>query len=390
MYPYLFKRLRRRPWLSLCALILSGVLCFLLTSLTDYRQEQETKLQDTKDSFDILCVVTNKQGTRSTSLELGPEVAEFVLSEENGMGEYVRDPRITKELIYAAPDLAFGFYTSDRPLIGVTNPRCATVLDVSTGGSVTYFRDDFYESSENLCLVSQMVYEQYGRDTISLRITDPHSNLSWSDPDDPTNRTLEFTIAGWYTGGGPEIYIPYPVSQTLAQAISGEATTDSISFLAADNEALDAMTEAASEIFTSLDPTAHVSSLTKAALTVHDQQYRATVAALEQNITRTSYLLPLVMLLGLALGFLVSFLATRSERLSYALMRTLGLTRGKLFCSILLEQTLLPMAAVAVIGIAMRNPAPALGYLVCHCIGCAIASVRAVAQRPTAILRNQE
>ena len=44
MDPHLFHRLWRRPWLSLCSLILSTALCFLVCFLTDYRQNQQQEL----------------------------------------------------------------------------------------------------------------------------------------------------------------------------------------------------------------------------------------------------------------------------------------------------------------------------------------------------------
>lgn len=88
-----------------------------------------------------------------------------------------------------------------------------------------------------------------------------------------------------------------------------------------------------------------------AALTIHDEQYNATIAVLEQNIERTRYLLPLVSLLGLGVGFLISFLATRGGRRTYALMRTVGMTKDKLLASILRKQLLLPILAVIVISL---------------------------------------
>ena len=126
------------------------------------------------------------------------------------------------------------------------------------------------------------------------------------------------------------------------------------------------------------------------ALKIYDEQYRATVAALEQNIQRTALLVPLILLVSLGVGFLVSVLATRSERRTYALMRTLGMTRGRLFGSILREQLLLPAIAAVLCAVAAGKPLSALSYLISHTIGCCIAVIRSVRVPPTAILREQE
>ena len=58
MDPYLLKRLWRRPWLSLCSVMMSIVLCVLIGYLSDYRQEQWDRLEEAEKSYDILCVVT--------------------------------------------------------------------------------------------------------------------------------------------------------------------------------------------------------------------------------------------------------------------------------------------------------------------------------------------
>lgn len=67
---------------------------------------------------------------------------------------------------------------------------------------------------------------------------------------------------------------------------------DSISFLAANNRELDDLSQIASEMFGAVDPKAPAFT-DGVALTIHDQQYRATVTALAQNIRRSGYRPPL-------------------------------------------------------------------------------------------------
>lgn len=389
MDPFLLKRLWRRPWLSLCGLILSAVLCILVGYLSGYRQDQEARLQEVKEKFDILCVITNLQGTSSSDLKMEAKVPEFVLDTENGIGYYVRDVRLTKRFEYDAPTVTFKYYGLGTNLIGVNNPSCAQVLDPASGGYVTYLTEDFYESDEYICIVSEMTYEQLDASVLPLRVTDPVSFLTWHSPDF-SQRLLEFQIVGYYTGGGAEIYIPYYAAQRLSVEISGKGGCDSISFLAADNEGLDELTEAASVMFNSVNPLVGNTASSSLALTIHDEQYRATVAALEQNITRTGYLLPVVLVLGLGVGFLISFLYTRNERKTYALMRTLGMTRGRLFSSILREQLILVAVAVLAALAVTREILPAAIYFTCYAVGCAACIIRAIRVPPTAILREQE
>ena len=126
------------------------------------------------------------------------------------------------------------------------------------------------------------------------------------------------------------------------------------------------------------------------ALTIQDEQYRSTVATLEQNIQRVGYFIPVIMLLGLGVGFLASFLSTRNENKTYALMRTLGMNSKKLFWSILREQMVLAVVAAA-IALAISGAWIAIAvYLVCYIIGCVTCVTKTIKVTPTAILREQE
>ena len=389
MDPYVFKRLWRRPWLSLCSLILSATLCFLMGYLSNYRQNQMDKLQETKEQYDILCVVTDRRGTRTTSLRMNKDVAAFLMDEsEEGMAQYVRDLRITKEYSYTCPALGIGDY-SDAVLVGVSNERCDDRLNPEKDGKVTYLTENFYEQSDYICLVSEQMYKKLDSDTFKIMVEDPFVSpqlygLLGSD-------MIEITVAGYYAGGDESIFISFDASQRLADEMSGGLrSSDSVSFLAADNETLDQIYDVAAKIFGKVDPNATDKNIPKIALTIHDEQYRATVAALEQNIARTGYLLPVVLVLGLGVGFLISFLYTRNERKTYALMRTLGTTRGKLFGSILREQLLLvAVAALAALAVT-KEPVPTAVYFTCYAVGCGACIIRAIRVPPTAILRDQE
>lgn len=398
MNPYLLKRLQRRPWLSLCSLILTAAMCFLLCFMTGYLERQERELEQTKVSFDILCVVTSRDGTRSSSLRM-PSIYIGSVGEDSGLYPHIRDLRITKELTYSSTDL----YKTDEseprsaPMLGVSGASCADALDPAVGGDVVYLTEDFYQSSERICLVSEEHYRSLtklqpdvedGIYTISCLIEDPYINREIS-PEWGRGR-LELTVVGYYKGKGETIYLPFDACCSLVGEISGRISCDSIAFLASDNLHLEALAQAASEHYGEVVPGISENADPAYALTIHDEQYRATLATLEQNIRRTQILLPLLLLLGFGMGFLISFLATRGEKRSYALMRTMGLTRGKLFASILLEQTLLPLLAAAAIGAVMANVVPCLMYLCCHCVGCAAVAIRAVRVPPTAILREQE
>lgn len=388
MDPYLFKRLWRRPWLSLCSLVLSGVLCILMGILSGYRQNQQDRLEQTRAEYDILCVVTDRRGTRTEGLKMDGEVLSFVLDESSeGLGPHMRDLRITKEFEYVCYTQGL-FDQMDLKLVGVNSERCAPTLDPELGGQVTYLTEDFYTQDGFQCLVSQELLMNLTGDKLMLDVEDPF--ISARIREYVGSGSVELTVAGSYAGTGNVIYISFDAAQRLAQEISGRASCDSISFLAADNDNLDAIYSVAKRYFGVVDPNAGDKLAHKPALTIYDEQYRATVAALEQNIARTGYLLPIVLLLGLGVGFLISFLFTRSEGRTYALMRTMGMTRLRLFGSILREQMVLVAMAVALAWLLTRETGPTAVYFLCCSVGCAACILRAIRVPPTAILRDQE
>ena len=388
MDPYLLKRLWRRPWLSLCSVMMSIVLCVLIGYLSDYRQEQQDRLEEAEKSYDILCVVTDQKGTKSTSLRMDANILDYILDEGTALAPYMRDLRITKEFKYSAPDYGVAPMngTDFTPLIGVTNERCADILNPALGVDVSYFVDDFYERTDYVCLVSEGLYLELQEKVVLLNITDPIIDPK-KEPE-LGKAAVKFQVVGYYAGRGTDIYIPFGAAMNLAQEVSLRTSCDSIAFLAADNLNLAAISQAAMEKFGVVDPLS--TNPEGLALTIQDEQYRATVATLEQNIQRVSYLVPVILLLGLGVGFLASFLSTRNEKKTYALMRTLGMNSKKLFWSILREQMILAVVASVIALVICGAWVSIAVYLVCYIIGCIACVTKTIKVTPTAILREQE
>lgn len=416
MNPYTIKRLLRRPFLSLLSLILTGAMCFLLCFLTGYMQRQEQELETTRTSFDIFCVVTTRDGAQSSHLRMASMYIGAV-SEGSGLYPFVEELQITKEFEGTITDNfenRRGYdYEPGVTMLGVSHERCHDSLNSTLGSEVVMLtEEEFYHSTDRICIVNEIVYrlltepreaefkamEEAGIEVtdemrnepyyLTLMVTDPKVDKTY-EPDRGSGE-ITLRVVGYHKGKGSNVFVPFNMALEYAGEISNRYSCDSIAFKAADNLKLDELAAAASEYFGEVVPAGSLYADPPFALTIHDEQYRATLATLEQNIRRTQILLPLLLLLGFGMGFLVSFLATRGEKRSYALMRTQGLTRGKLLFSILVEQTVLPLAAVLIIGLALGNLLPAVMYLVCHCVGCALVATKAVRVPPTAILREQE
>ena len=372
----LLKRMLRRPWLLLVSFLVSGALCLLLCLLVSYRDRQQTHLDEIRQSYEIKAIVTDLRGTKSDNLKLSRRYTDFLQDTENGIGAYVRDLCLTKTFF----EMSDSGYSA---VIGVSNECCADAMNRRIGGDWEAEVDDFFNSEDMICLVPASDYNRLAGQEISLGLKDMYALESNQD----RIWTYTFRVVGWFNGTARAVYIPYKTSQSIAAHLAEAPSTDKASFTVKDNAKIDEMLEIAYQMFRKVDPSKTNYDFS---LTVYDKQYKATVASMEQNIRRTSYLLPLIGLLGLGAGFLLGLLGTRGEVRTYALMRTLGKSGASLFFSVLAEQLLAPFAAALIVGAALLRPIPAMLFFGCHLVGCVLAVLRPVTAPPTRLLHDQD
>jgi hypothetical protein len=370
----LLKRLLRKPWLSLTGFLISGALCLLLCLLVVHMDRQKTHLEEIRGNYEIRVVVSDLRGTKTDRLFMSRRYTDFLKDEENGLGAYIRDLLLTKSF-----DLHATFGVGNA--IGVSSELCASTLNPKAGGAWYAAVENFFECSERICLVSEVNYEKYAGQELMVNLKDSYA-LENGFGDFP------FTVVGWYKGEGSDIYIPYPTSQDIAGHLAEAPSTDSASFTVKDNTKIDEMLAAAAGIFEQVDPSSTQTG--SYALNVHDRQYKATIATMEQNIRRTAYLFPLLALMGLSVGFLLGVLGTRRETRTYALMRTLGVSGFGLFFSVLIEQMFMSVLAALLVGLVLLQPLPALIFLLCYLVGCIFAVIRPVTGSPTKLFREHE
>ena len=373
MFSYVIKRIIRRPWLSLVGFIMAGVFCFILCYLVGYREDLQSKLDEVRDSYEILCVVTDSRGVHSEKLSLNHRFADFVMDEENGLGRYVKKANMTIEF-------KISYQLGTGTMIGINGREASEKLNPAMGGYCDYVVEDFFGSTEYICLVSEENYDTLSGQNIKVKVSVPS--------DGPQDEIIEFTylVVGQYRGQGTDLYVPYGTASKLSGS-GGAARTDSLSFVLADNTKAEEMMEKAMEVFTTVDPASYSS---RPALTVQDRQYKASITEMEQNIRRTDYLLPVSAILSLAAGFLIGFLAARGETRTYALMRTLGVSGAGLMAMAIAEQVLLPAVSVLTVGLILGRVGTAFIYFLCHLIGCALAMLRPASSAPTRLLYEQD
>lgn len=130
MGPFYIRRLKRRPWRALCALLLCAAFAALLCRLASQASAQRDALANVHEHMDVRCTISNVQGTSTSHLRMGNGYLWRVQDPEGMLTPYIRDLQLTKEFYYISQALQ----VEDGVLTGVTDPCCADVLDPDLGG----------------------------------------------------------------------------------------------------------------------------------------------------------------------------------------------------------------------------------------------------------------
>lgn len=387
MSPFLVKRLLRRPVLLLVTFVFCLGCCGLLGYLLGYLKRQEQELDRVQDSFDILCVVSNTQGSSTTGLGISPTHLQLLTDPdlENGAAAYVRDLQMAKEF-YATPAQKEGGHGQELQVIGLTDPQLAPALDESMGAPVLWLtQENFYDAQSPLCVVPEGMYQQ------RMETEQTELLLLLRDPLSPETVEAEvsLTVAGVHAGDSSTVYLPWGYTQKLMEDYFHYVSCDSLQFYVRDNRQIQTLYDRVKRWFQPVDIQGG-DTLYSYALTIYDQQYWSTLSTLQQNIHRSQYTIPILLVLVVLAGALISFLAVRSARRSYALMRIQGLSRKGLLTTVLLELLLPALVGCTLAAVLWRQWLPLVLFLVCYLVGGMAAAIRPILTRPAMILRQQE
>lgn len=385
MSPFLVKRLLRRPLLLgvnfLFCLCSCGLLCYFFGHMD--RQHQE--LNRVQNSFDILCVVSNIQGSSTTGLRIRPTYLQVLADPdlEEGAAAYVRDLQMTKEFYATLPRNEAG---QEMQIIGVTDPELEPALDETMGAPVLWLtQNKFYDSQDPMCVVPEGLYQQLTEDQQSKLTVLLHDPLS----PEMGEVELTLTVAGVHAGDSSTVYLPWGFTKSLMEDCFHYVSCDSLQFYVRDNRQIQTLYDRVQRWFQPVDIQGG-DTLYSYALTIYDQQYFSTLATLQQNIRRSQYTIPILLMLVVLAGALLSFLAVRSTRRSYALMRIQGLSRAGLLTTILVELLLPTLVGCGLAAAIWWQWLPLVLFFACYLLGGMAAAIRPVLARPAMILRQQE
>lgn len=128
-----------------------------------------------------------------------------------------------------------------------------------------------------------------------------------------------------------------------------------------------------------------------------DEVFTETVGSLNRYAGFSRALLPALLATVCMLGFLISWLMIHGRRMEFAVLRSLGAPRGRVFASFFLEQALLclPGCLAGALALTPFLPADAVwgaaaGFYACYLVGCALSVLAVGRTRLMALLSERE
>ncbi len=322
-----------RRWVSALLLIAVAAMgacgAVVLQNLT---VRQENAWNDTVSNTKINCVVTNARGTDSGNLQMLSAFVEMLEGKRRERGCYL-DDYVTNVRAKATVSLEYPKGAALRRILSIDSDPALHQVE----GAVVTFAEGWTEAAlrgkEQVCLVSSDLQTQGDSITIS----------------ESEEQKIDLHIIGTVAGGpGNTIYCPYFMPYTQGESVA--FMTQSCSFDIRDNARLEETKEELYQWFVEPKFSNQMDGLTFGVL-VQDEIYQKTLSEIRDNLAMLRLMQPMLFVLCGGIGFFASYLATRGRTKEFAVMRCIGMSRGRVFGLVMAELVVLALFG-AVLGTA--------------------------------------
>ncbi len=327
-----------RRWVSALLLIAVAAMgacgAVVLQNLT---VRQENARREAVSNTKINCVVTNARGTDSGNLQMLSAFVEMLEGKRRERGCYL-DDYVTNVRAKATISLEKPKGAALRRILSIDSDPALHEVEGAVVAFEEGWTEDVLRGKELVCLVSSDL--KTGADSITISQTQ--------------GQKTDLHIIGTVTGGpGNTIYCPYFMPYIEGQ--SAAFMTDSCSFDIRDNDRLEETKEEIYKWFVEPKLSNQMDGLTFGVL-VQDEIYQNTLSEIRDNLSMLRLMQPVLFVLCGGIGFFASYLATRGRTKEFAVMRCIGMSRGKVFGLVMTE-----LAVLALFGAVLGT---AVGFLV--------------------------
>lgn len=347
LLPMTLRNLKRCGFRSvLCILICTFatmLLHFYLGNIADLGRT----LEKLPEAIEVSAKICNLDGSMDQGLKIEAELVSDLLK-----SDHVAEPTVTVQLL-----AGFGFFSQEEWQTRLTL-QTRGVNSLSGAGlkpeNLTFCEGvspDFLSSEEPMCLLDRSVMEKNGYkigDTVLLtiyyyRYGDYHQVFC-----EPLEQ-CEYKIAGTVDTPGstdgvyPELILPIQAVENSYQKAGIPFLADSFSFRVKNPLELNDFKDEMHRL--ELLPVSAGSELHYEgnALVVEDETFIKTAERIEENLTLLRGFFPLIAVITAGVGYLTAHLFVQNRRQEYALLRSVGLGKGKSCLVFFLEYFLLAL-----------------------------------------------
>lgn len=352
MFSYMICSIKRRKAANLVTVGISIMLVLLLNLYFGSIRSYQTQLSDLSENVPIFCQITNLNGTMGNEIFVSETYVE-------ALEQSARVKDLSYMTIFMAGEGDFKEVEYSKYL----NLYVAGANNVEALGEMAHDMFSLDEQSLNEllasdrmeCIVNENVLKKRDwkigdRITLKCYYYDPASELHKIQIH-PMGGTVELTIAGTMeeTLGKTnairmDIVIPGRTSKNLFAQFGLKFFADTVTFHVKDPMDLNAFKEEMQELgLREIIPETDT-SYTGYALVVRDADFIASATHLRHSIELLQSFLPVVCILVLMIGYVVSYLVGNSRREEFSLMRLQGIKKFPAAFLFLAEQLILVLA----------------------------------------------
>ncbi len=347
------RSLKRCRYKSILSMFICALATFLMNLYVANIQDSERMLQKLPEAMEVSAKISNLDGSLDQGLKIKEELVNQLLE-----SEYMKAPVITVQLMtgfgqFKEEDWVENLTMYARGSNDIRGINGLNPEDIKLAEGTTL---DFLMSDRRECMVSEMILEDKGLqvgDTVTLtiyyyRFGDYHE--IFIEPLD----VCEYYIAGSMNvsgdtddSSGKDMLLPLKAVQDSFARAGLPFYADSCQFEVENPLELNAFKEQMHNFgLLSVSPSSDF-YFDGNALTVRDETFIKIAERIEESLTLLRGFFPCILIIVVAVGYLTAHLFVQSRRPEYALMRSLGVGKGRSFYIFFLEYLILALFGCA-------------------------------------------
>lgn len=366
MFSYIICSIKRRKAANLVTVGISVMLVLLLNLYFGSIRSYQTQLSDLSENVPIFCQITNLNGTMGNELFISEQIVEAL-----EQSAYVKDLSYMTVVMAGEGDFKEMEYSKYLNLyvVGANDVEAVGEMTADMFSLDEQSLDELLASDRMECIVNEEALIKRGweigdRITLKCYYYDPASEFQKIQLHS-MGGTADVTIVGTMkeTEGKTnaiqtDIIIPGRASRNLFAQFGLKFFADTVTFHVNNPLDLNGFKEEMQDIgLMEIVPEAE-SSYTGYALVVRDADFIASATHLRHSTELMQSFLPVVCILVLLIGYVVSYLSGNSRREEFTLMRLQGAKKLPAAFLFLAEQMILVLAG-NVVGDVLVAPAVA-------------------------------